>query len=261
MRNLMLTLAYDGACFHGWQVQHNAVTVQQVFQDAVARVLGERPDCKGCSRTDSGVHAAAFCVSMKTEHPIPCGRLQAALNHFLPESVAVLDVREAPLSFHARYSCLGKEYEYRIWNARARNPFLRDRVLHYYYALDVELLNRAASCFLGAHDFTSFCSADARVKGDLTRTVSRSEWRREGDSVIYTVAADGFLYNMVRILVGTQLQAAQGRLTPEDLPRILEARDRTQAGPTAPPQGLVLRRVFYKGLTACETGFQGEYNE
>ena len=142
MRNLMLTLAYDGACFHGWQVQHNAVTVQQVFQDAVARVLGERPDCKGCSRTDSGVHAAAFCVSMKTEHPIPCERLQAALNHFLPESVAVLDVREAPLSFHARYSCLGKEYEYRIWNARARNPFLRDRVLHYYYALDVELLNR-----------------------------------------------------------------------------------------------------------------------
>lgn len=261
MRTLLLALAYDGACFHGWQVQKNASSVQETFQDAVERVLGERPDCKGCSRTDSGVHAKCFCVSMRTEHPIPCERLMAALNHFLPESAAVLDVRQVPESFHARYSCLGKEYEYRIWNARARSPFLRGRALHYYYPLDLDLLNRAASCFVGTHDFSSFCTLDGRDKGDLTRTITRSEWRREGESVIYTVAADGFLYNMVRILVGTQLYVAQGKLTPEELPRILKACDRTKAGPTAPPQGLYLNRVFYRGLTCTEEGFQGEYHE
>ena len=166
-----------------------------------------------------------------------------------------------PESFHARYSCLGKEYEYRIWNARARSPFLRGRALHYYYPLDLDLLNRAASCFVGAHDFSSFCTLDGRDKGDLTRTITRSEWRREGESVIYTVAADGFLYNMVRILVGTQLYVAQGKLTPEELPRILKACDRTKAGPTAPPQGLYLNRVFYRGLTCTAEGFQGEYHE
>lgn len=261
MRTLLLALAYDGACFHGWQVQKNASSVQQTFQDAVERVLGERPDCKGCSRTDSGVHANCFCVSLRTAHPIPCERLQAALNHFLPESVSVLDIREAPQELHARYSCLGKEYEYRIWNARARNPFLRGRALHYYYPLDLGLLNEAARHFLGAHDFTSFCTLDGRDRGDLTRNVSSSRWRREGDSVIYTVAADGFLYNMVRILVGTQLYVAQGKLSPEELPRILAAKDRAQAGPTAPPQGLYLNRVFYRGLTCSAAGFQGEFDE
>ena len=200
-------------------------------------------------------------MSLRTSHPIPCERLQAALNHFLPESVSVLDIREAPESLHARYSCLGKEYEYRIWNARARNPFLRGRALHYYYPLDLELLGRAAACFLGPHDFSSFCTLDGRDRGDLTRTITRSEWRREGDSVIYTVAADGFLYNMVRILVGTQLYVAQGKIKPEELPRILEARDRSQAGPTAPPQGLYLNRVFYRGLTCSAAGFQGEFDE
>ncbi len=261
MRTLLLALAYDGACFHGWQVQRNAVSVQQTFQDAVKRVLGERPDCKGCSRTDSGVHARCFCVSLRTEHRIPCERLQAALNHFLPESVSVLGVREAPEGFHARYDCLGKEYEYVIWNERARNPFLASRALHYYYSLDLGLLNEAAAQFLGTHDFSSFCTLDGRDKGDLSRTVTRSSWRREGGCVIYTVAADGFLYNMVRILVGTQLYAAQGKLSPAELPDILLARDRSRAGPTAPPQGLYLNRVFYRGLSCSAEGFQEESDE
>ena len=249
MRNLLLAIRYDGSNYHGWQVQQNAVTVQQVFQDALAKVLGERPDVKGCSRTDSFVHALQFGVSFRTERIIPCERLKGALNHFLPDDIAVLSCREVPAEFHARYSCLGKEYVYRIWNCQTRDPFLRDRVLHYWYPLDLERLNRAAAGFLGAHDFSSFCAVDARVPGDMTRTVTKSEWSREGDMVSYFVAADGFLYHMVRIMVGTMLRVAQGKLQPEDIPRILQAENRQAAGPTAPPQGLYLKAVFYKDVT------------
>lgn len=245
MRNLLLTISYDGAAYHGWQVQKNAVTVQEVFQSAVTNVLGNCLELKGCSRTDTGVHARQFCLSMKTEHTIPCGRLIDALNHFLPQDIAVLSCREMPEDFHARYSCRGKEYEYCIWNARVRSPFLRARAYHYYYPLDLQRMNAAASRFLGSHDFSAFCRQDAREKENMTRTITTSFWRREGDLVVYTVAADGFLYNMVRILVGTMLYVSQGKLKPEDIPDILSSGDRSKAGPTAPAQGLYLNRVFY----------------
>jgi tRNA pseudouridine38-40 synthase len=254
MRNLLLTLRYDGANYHGWQVQQNAVSVQQVFQQALERVLGERPDLKGCSRTDSFVHALQFCVSFKTEHTIPCERLCGALNHFLPEDIAVLSCREVPPDFHARYSCRGKEYVYRIWNEKTRDPFLRGRVLHYWYPLDLTRLNEAAECLVGRHDFTSFCAQDAREPGNMERTVTRSFWNREDGMVSFTVAADGFLYHMVRIMVGTMLWVAQGKLEPRDLLRILEAQDRKAAGPTAPPQGLYLRKVFYEEGNSDEWG-------
>ncbi|WP_416201110.1 tRNA pseudouridine(38-40) synthase TruA [Thermocaproicibacter melissae] len=248
VRNLLLTLRYDGSNYHGWQIQQNAVTVQQVFQEALAKILGECPDVKGCSRTDSFVHALEFCVSFKTEHTIPCERLVGALNHFLPEDIAAISCREVPLDFHARYSCIGKEYVYRIWNCRTRDPFLRGRALHYWYPLDLEKLNRAAACFLGKHDFTSFCAVDAREPGNMERTVTKAVWSREGNMVEFTVAADGFLYHMVRIMVGTMLRVAQGKLQPEDISRILLACDRSAAGPTAPPQGLFLKQVFYRDV-------------
>jgi tRNA pseudouridine38-40 synthase len=245
MRNLLVTICFDGANYHGWQVQKNAVSVQQVFQQALRRVLGEQPDVKGCSRTDSFVHAREFCVSFHTEHGIPCERLVGALNHFLPKEIAVLSCREVPAEFHARYSCLGKEYEYLIWNERVRNPFLNGRALHYWYPLNLERLNGAASHLIGPHDFTSFCAVDARERGDMTRTVTEAQWKREGGAVSFFVSADGFLYHMVRILVGTMLRVAQGKLEPEDMKRILQECDRAAAGPTAPPQGLYLNRVFY----------------
>jgi tRNA pseudouridine38-40 synthase len=248
VRNLLLTLRYDGSNYHGWQIQQNAVTVQQVFQEALAKILGECPDVKGCSRTDSFVHALEFCVSFKTEHTIPCERLVGALNHFLPEDIAAISCREVPLDFHARYSCIGKEYVYRIWNCRTRDPFLRGRALHYWYPLDLEKLNRAAACFLGKHDFTSFCAVDAREPGNMERTVTKAVWSREGNMMEFTVAADGFLYHMVRIMVGTMLRVAQGKLQPEDISRILLACDRSAAGPTAPPQGLFLKQVFYRDV-------------
>lgn len=248
MRNLLLTICYDGSNYHGWQIQQNAVSVQQVFQESLYKVIAETPDIKGCSRTDSFVHARQFCISLKTEHTIPCDRLTGALNHFLPEDMAVLSCREVPLDFHARYSCTGKEYVYQIWNNPVRDPFLNRRALHYWYSLDEQRLNQAASCYLGSHDFTSFCTLDSRDRSDLTRTVTKAEVTREGDMVLFTVAADGFLYNMVRIMVGTLLRVAQGKLEPEDVAGVIEAKNRKAAGSTAPPHGLYLNRVFYENL-------------
>ena len=149
------------------------------------------------------------------------------------------------MDFHARYSCKGKEYVYQIWNHPVRDPFLRQRALHYWYPIDEALLDRAAGHYVGRHDFSSFCTLDRREKGDLTRTVTKSQVTREGDMVLFTVAADGFLYNMVRIMVGTLLRVQQGKLAPEDIPGVLAAQDRRAAGPTAPAGGLYLNRVFY----------------
>lgn len=245
MRNLLITLSFDGSRYHGWQVQENALSVQAVFQDALLSATGRREDIKACSRTDTGVHAREFCVSLRTESPIPPERLVAALNHYLPEDVAVHRCREVPADFHARYSCKGKEYVYEILNRPVRDPFLRGRALHYWYPIDEALLNRAAGYYLGAHDFTSFCTRDSREQGDLVRTVHRASVARTGDLVTFTVAADGFLYNMVRIMVGTLLRVQEGKFSPEDVPKIISARDRGRAGPTAPACGLYLNRVFY----------------
>ena len=248
-RNLLLTIRFDGSGYHGWQVQRNAVSVQEVFQTALEKVLGERPDLKGCSRTDSFVHALEFCVSFRTERDIPCGRLTGALNHFLPDDIAVLSCREVPLPFHARYSCTGKKYLYRVWTSPVRDPFLRGRVLHYWYPLDLGRMNHAAACLLGTHDFTSFCAKDARRAGRMERTVTKAVWERiDCNEADFRIAADGFLYHMVRILVGTLLRVSRKKLEPEDIPRILLARDRAVAGPTAPPQGLYLRKVFYEDV-------------
>ena len=245
MRNLLITLSYDGARYHGWQIQENALTVQEIFQQALAKATGGGEDIKACSRTDTGVHAREFCVSLQTKSPIPPERLPAALNRWLPPDIAVKGCREVPQGFHARYSCKGKEYCYEIWNHPVRDPFLEGRALHYWYPIDEKLLNEAASYYIGRHDFTSFCTLDSRDMGDLTRTVTEAQVERRGDMVAFTVAADGFLYNMVRIMAGTLLRVQQGKLRPGDIPGILAARDRRAAGPTAPACGLYLNRVFY----------------
>ena len=245
MKNYLLRISYDGSRYHGWQIQENAVTVQEVFQQAVLKVTGQREELKACSRTDTGVHAREFCISLKTESAIPPERMVAALNHYLPLDIAVKSCQEVPLDFHARYSCKGKEYSYEIWNHPVREPFLDGRALHYWYPIDENLLDRAAKFYLGTHDFTSFCTLDARDRGDLTRTVTKSQVERRGDMVLFTVAADGFLYNMVRIMVGTLLRVQQGKFAPEDIPEILAAKDRGRAGPTAPACGLYLNHVYY----------------
>lgn len=244
-RNVLIKISYDGSCFHGWQIQNNGYTVQECFQDSIKKIIGSCPDIKACSRTDTGVHARVFCISMHIDTPVTNGRLKTALNHFFPDSVSCLSVEDVPDDFHARYSCLGKEYEYVIWNNEVKNPFLNGRALHYWYPIDDRKLNLAASYFLGAHDFTSFCTQDSRKMGDMVRTVYESKVERDGDFVRFTVAADGFLYNMVRIMVGTLLKVQQNKIKPEDIPLIFEKKDRRFAGGTAEPQGLYLNRVFY----------------
>ena len=245
LRNLLLTITYDGRGFHGWQIQPNAYTVQEALQTALAQVIGEDFELKGCSRTDSGVHANMYCVSVKTAHPIPPERLRAALNRWLPMTVAVKDCREVEADFHARYSCKSKEYIYKIWNSEVRSPFLEGYALHYRYPLDEQKLHQAAQAYVGSHDFTSFCTLDNREPGDLTRNVKGFSVTREGDMVVMKVEADGFLYNMVRIMVGTLLYMAQGKLGYDAIPQILEKRDRSFAGPTAPACGLYLNQVYY----------------
>ena len=246
LRNLLLTLCYDGRRFHGWQIQQNAYSVQEALQTALSQIIGDGFDVKGCSRTDSGVHANMYCVSLKTAHPIPCVRLKAALNRWLPLSVAVTDCVEVDADFHARYSCKSKEYIYKIWNSEVRSPFLEGYALHYRYPLDAALLNEAAQAYVGRHDFTSFCTLDNREQGDMTREVKLFSVTRDGDMVTMRVEADGFLYNMVRIMVGTLLRIAQGKIPPDGIPAILEKKDRKYAGPTAKACGLYLNRVYYE---------------
>lgn len=245
IRNLLITISYDGSAYHGWQIQQNALAVQEVFQKALESIIGTNYDVKGCSRTDSGVHANMYCISMKTNHVIPCVRLQAALNRFLPMDIVVIDCKEVALDFHARYSCKSKQYIYKIWNSKVRNPFLNGYALHYRYELDEKVLNRAAQAYVGSHDFTSFCTVDKREKGDLTRNVYSFSVTREGDMVTMQVEADGFLYNMVRIMVGTLLRVSQGKINPDGISDIINAKNRACAGPTAPACGLYLNKVIY----------------
>jgi len=167
------------------------------------------------------------------------------MNGVLPHDIAVTDCREVPFEFHARYDCSGKRYVYRIWNAQERNPFISRYSYHYKYPLDADFLNRQASQMLGTHDFSAFCAAGASTV-DNVRTLTRAEVVRRGDEVLMYFEADGFLYNMVRAITGTVLYAAEGKFLPEDIPAILESRDRTLAGPTVPPGGLYLTRLWYE---------------
>ena len=244
MGKLLLTLQYDGTRYHGWQVQPNGITVQETLQNALERVTGQRPDVTGCSRTDSGVHAKRFYCTVQCPDKFTGDQLRKALNAVLPDDIAVLAYREVADEFHPRYSATGKRYVYYIWNGAVRSPFWKDHSLYMRTPLDEKKLNDTASLFIGTHDFSAFCSAGSSVE-DKCRTITRSEITREGDMILYTVEAAGFLYNMVSILVGTLLDVHAGRLTDEDVRRALETGEREYAGATAVPQGLFLDDVFY----------------
>ncbi len=245
MRNLLLTISYDGKNFHGWQIQKNGITVQEVLQEALKAVVGEFYDLKGCSRTDSGVHANMYCISVKINHPIPTDRIKPAVNKWLPNQVVCLSCKEVDLDFHARYNCKSKQYIYKIWNSDTRNPFLDGYALFYRYKLDEKVLNESAQAFVGKYDFTSFCTLDKREKGDFVRNVKFFSVERDGDMVTMTVEADGFLYNMVRIMVGTLLEIASGKIPPDGISEIIEKKNRAFAGATAPGCGLYLNKVIY----------------
>ena len=244
MKRLLITIQYDGSAYHGWQVQSNAVTVQEVFQNAVQKVFGTRLDVKGCSRTDSAVHANMYCLSIDTDMNIDNENVILALNTYLPKDIAVIDCKEVDFDFHPRYSCKSKEYVYKIYNGKIRNPFLEKYALHYRYKLDEDYLNKEAQAFLGTHDFCGFCSVKSDVE-DTVRTIKSISVTRENDMVLIKVKADGFLYNMVRIMVGTLLFINEGKIKQGELKDVIESKDRKRAGKTAQPQGLYLNRIYY----------------
>lgn len=244
MRNLLLTISFDGTAYHGWQVQENAVTVQQTLQDALEHICSKRDNIVGCSRTDAGVHANMYCCNIRTESPIGCRKLVGALNAVLPEDIAALDCIEVDYDFHARYDCKSKEYIYRIWNSPNKNPFLYNYSLHYKYPLDAEFLDRQAKAFIGTHKFDSFCAAGSSVE-DTERTVMNAAVERDGDTVIFRVEANGFLYNMVRIMVGTLIDISRGKIPADSIDKIIQAENRSAAGYTAPAHGLYLNKINY----------------
>lgn len=244
MQRLLLTLRYEGTAYHGWQVQPNGITVQEKLQDAIEAVTGVRSGVIGCSRTDAGVHADGFCCTFDTESGIRGEKMIGALNAYLPEDIAVYRCEEVAADFHPRYQSKGKRYEYRVWNAPYRNPFEERYAVHQRKALDVEQLQQAANRFVGTHDFTAFCAAGSSVT-DTVRTISEFTVTRDGDAVVFAVTANGFLYNMVRIMVGTLLDIAFGKRTPEDITDALTQKQRDIAGTTAPAKGLCLKQVYY----------------
>ncbi|HNW03766.1 MAG TPA: tRNA pseudouridine(38-40) synthase TruA [Oscillospiraceae bacterium] len=244
MRNLLLTISYKGTNYHGFQVQKNAVTVCEVLQNAMETLLGERPDVKGCSRTDAGVHANKYCVSFRTENPARCMRIARGLDALLPDDIAVCSCREVSEEFHARYSCKGKRYIYKIWDAPYMSPFLRGLALHHPKPVDEYLLDAVCTDFVGKHDFSAFAGAKNEQE-DSVREIYDCSVSREGNLVTFSVTGDGFLYNMVRIMAGTLLAVNDGKIAPDALPGILASKDRGRAGKTARAEGLYLDDVFY----------------
>ena len=245
-RNIALKLKYDGSAYHGWQVQKTEATVAETLEKALTKTCGHIVKTVGCGRTDAGVHALRYCANFRTDCRIPTDRLPLAINSRLPMDIAVTDACEAEEDFNAIGSCVKKEYIYQILNSRIRDPFLEKRVCFYPSPLDIELMKRAARAFEGTHDFAAVRSLGTETKTTV-RTIYWCRAEREGDLITVAVCADGFLYNMVRAIVGTMVYASYGKLTPEDIPALLEKGDRRLTGPTMPPQGLYLNRIWYEG--------------
>ncbi len=252
VRNLKITLAYDGSDFFGWQVQPERATVQGTLAAALERVTGCRVLPQGSGRTDAGVHALAQVASCQIDADagIPTKNLARALNHVLPSAIRVLSVEEAAPEFHARKSARAKTYRYRIYRSEICPPFLARYVYHHPYPLEEEAMRDASTVIVGEHDFTSFAAVDPErgreeEEASNSRTIYSSEWTREGEEFAYTVRGNGFLHHMVRNLVGTFLLVGKGTLDRAGMKRILAARDRSAAGPTAPACGLYLVSVEY----------------
>ena len=245
MRNIALTLKYLGTAYHGWQVQKTEVSVAQTLEKGLSMVCGHPVKVIGCGRTDAGVHAEHYVANFRTESRIPVDRLPFAVNTHIPEDIVVKAAYEVADDFNAIGSCIQKEYTYRIYNSRIKNPFYVHRAYFYPKKLDEDLMDRAARMFEGTHDFAAVRSVGTNVRSTV-RTIHYCRVTRNGELLELKVCADGFLYNMVRAITGTVLYAAEGKLMPEDIPEILNSGNRTLAGPTAPPGGLYLTRVWYE---------------
>jgi tRNA pseudouridine38-40 synthase len=248
MRNIALRLSYDGTAYHGWQIQKGGeATVGQTVQCALEKVCGHPVKLVGCGRTDAGVHALRYCANFKTDCGIPTERFPLAVNTALPDDIAVIKAVEAPEDFNAILSCEKKEYVYKLCGTRIRDPFLQNRACFFPSPLDTEKMERAALMFEGTHDFAAVRSVGTETKSTV-RTVFWCNISREENVISMAVCADGFLYNMARAIMGTIVYCGLGKLEPEHIPALLLSRDRRLAGPTMPPQGLYMSRLWYPGV-------------
>ena len=254
MRNIAIILTYIGTRYHGWQVQKNEISVCQTVEAAVKAVVGHPTHVTGCGRTDAGVHARRYVANFHTSSGIPTERIPYALNTHLPEDIAVLDARDVSEDFNAIGNCVKKEYTYIVYNARVRDPYYVNRAWWYPKHLDESVLQKAAAAFVGTHDFAAVRSVGTETKTTV-RTVYYFDVRRSGDTIEFRICADGFLYNMARAMVGTAIYAAEGKIAPEEIGALLEAGDRTAAGPTAPPGGLYMTHLWYDdGMVKFDVG-------
>lgn len=250
---ILLYIAFLGTNYCGYQIQPNGVTVQQKLNEAAKALFGYDCDIVGCSRTDSGVHANCFCATVSKKGAnelvtsIPTEKIPLAISNHLPYDISVFKAIEVDGEFHPRYDVKYKEYVYKIWTRQERDPFMFDRAWSYGRHIDdiaLARMNEAAKRFVGTHDFAAYMSADTKIK-DTVRTITEAEVTRSGDIVEFRVCADGFLYNMVRILTGTLIAVAEGKIRPEDIDDITASKDRRRAGITVPPCGLFLNKVVY----------------
>ena len=244
MKRVGLVVAYDGTNYSGWQIQPNGITIQGVLNDALTDLLGEKIEIMGASRTDAGVHALGNVAVFDTESRIPAEKMSFALNQRLPEDIRIQESCEVPLDWHPRYCDTRKTYEYRILNRRFAIPTERLYSHFFYYPLDVEKMQQAADYLVGEHDFKSFCSTRTQVENTV-RAIYFLRVIKEGDMIRIRINGNGFLYNMVRIIVGTLLKVGTGMYPPEHVKEILEAKDRRLAGPKAEARGLTLMEIEY----------------
>jgi tRNA pseudouridine38-40 synthase len=255
----MLKLAFDGANYHGWQVQQNADTVQARVFAACKRIFGDVEKVFGCSRTDAGVHAREYICNFQTAVSVPINNIPYALNSWLPRDISALAARLVDDEFQSRFNCRSKTYIYRINNERIADPFKAGHSFHFPYALDVKLMRKAAKNIIGKHDFSCFTARGERRENHV-RTVNFLDVRvadKREKMVEIRINADSYLYNMVRIIAGTLVECGNGRLNPAEIPRIIEGRDRTKAGITLPPHGLFLHEVILDDKFAGGWGNRG----
>ena len=245
MSRYFIRLAYDGTAYHGWQIQPNGVTIEQKLNEALTDLLQEPIKVTGASRTDAGVHSLGNVCIFDTNTRMPAEKISYALNTRLPEDIVVQDSCQVPESFHPRFSKSRKTYEYRILNQKFRNQTRRLDTHFYYYDLDVEAMQRAAAYLVGEHDFKSFASTGGQAETSI-RTIYSLDVEKRDSIITIRVKGNGFLYNMVRIIAGTLIKVGAGEILPEEIPAILEAKDRSAAGPTAPATGLTMIGLEYE---------------
>lgn len=244
MKNIKFIVEYDGTNYCGWQRQRNGNTIQQTIEKAINEVTGEKVNLIGCSRTDAGVHAKMYVCNFSTDSTIPPDKIGIVINHRLPEDIVILNSEEVDSNFHSRYCSKGKLYSYTILNRDERAAIGRNYAYQYSRNVDIEAMKKASAYFLGKHDFSAFKSTGSSVKDNI-RSIKEVKVEKDEDYIKIYVAGDGFLYNMVRIIVGTLLLVGEGKINPQYIKEIIESKDRNKAGKVVPARGLCLEKVFY----------------